>query len=128
MDKGDLGIGQVIEDAYGYFDYLSPMVYPSHYGKGFLGYANPAQYPFEVIQYSLDMAEERLTPAAVATSTPGARPTRLRPWLQAFDICATYDTAMIAAEIRAAENSLAPDWQAGWLLWDPANRYANYRD
>ncbi len=37
----DMGIGQVLERALPYFDYIAPMVYPSHFGKGFHGYADP---------------------------------------------------------------------------------------
>ena len=51
INKDDLGIGQVIENAYQYFDYVAPMIYPSHYASGFLGYKNPALYPYEVIKY-----------------------------------------------------------------------------
>jgi hypothetical protein len=40
-NKDDLGIGQVLEDALQSVDYVYPMVYPSHFGKGFLGYDNP---------------------------------------------------------------------------------------
>ena len=37
----DLNIGQIIEYAAPYFDYIAPMVYPSHYPKGFNGWKNP---------------------------------------------------------------------------------------
>jgi len=33
----DMNIGQVLENALPYFDYICPMVYPSHYANGFLG-------------------------------------------------------------------------------------------
>lgn len=60
VNQDDLGIGQVLENAYEYFDYVCPMVYPSHYASGFLGYKNPALYPYEVIKYSLDAGIQRL--------------------------------------------------------------------
>ena len=60
IDKNDLGIGQIIEDAYAYFDYICPMVYPSHYAKMFLGYKNPANYPYEVVKYSMDSALQKI--------------------------------------------------------------------
>src|SRR3989344_9166280 len=40
--SSDVGIGQILEDTFEYFDYVSPMVYPSHYAKGFLSHENPA--------------------------------------------------------------------------------------
>src|SRR3989338_1692735 len=62
----DMGIGQMIEDAYLHFDYVSPMVYPSHYVYGFLGYQNPALYPYEVITYSLSEATKRRNELALS--------------------------------------------------------------
>jgi hypothetical protein len=41
----DLGIGQVLERAAPYFDYIAPMVYPSHYPATFIGLKNPAEHP-----------------------------------------------------------------------------------
>ena len=40
-NSDDLNIGQVLERAEPYFDYLSPMVYPSHYPKDYNNFANP---------------------------------------------------------------------------------------
>ncbi len=157
---GDLGIGQVIEDAYQYFDYVSPMVYPSHYAAGTLGYKNPADHPYEVIKYSMDKALERLlgklpVATSVAKNSSGTiqnvstsvqvSPTlkfraKLRPWLQAFDLGAVYTPAMIQKEIQATEDAffknvsssisqlpLANGNFGGWLLWDPANNYKNFK-
>mgnify|MGYP001610228786 CR=1 FL=1 len=45
----DLGIGQKFIELYDYFDYVSPMIYPSHYIFGNFGFENPAEYPYEVI-------------------------------------------------------------------------------
>src|SRR5258706_15910746 len=55
----DMGIGQIFEDALSYFDYICPMVYPSHYVNGFLGFANSAEHPYEIIKYSMDSALAR---------------------------------------------------------------------
>jgi len=59
-DRGDLNIGQHLEDAAAYFDYLAPMAYPSHYAKGSFGFANPAEYPYEVVKLTLIRGQERL--------------------------------------------------------------------
>ena len=108
----DLNIGQVLERAEPYFDYLSPMVYPSHYPNGYNGFANPATKPYEVIKLSMDSAVKRLLAAS-------SSPFKLRPWLQDFDLGANYDAAMIRQEKQAV-------YDAGlnsWLLWSPSNRY-----
>lgn len=55
-----LGIGQHLEYALPYFDAIAPMVYPSHYLKNFNGYANPAEHPYGVIKYSMDVAYQRI--------------------------------------------------------------------
>ena len=120
VQKDDLGIGQVLEDAYGYFDYVCPMVYPSHYANGFLGYPKPAEYPYEVVKYSLQRAHERLQ--ALELANPGVRFAKLRPWLQDFDLGATYDGLMVQAQIQATNEVLGAN-SPGYLLWAPTNIY-----
>ncbi len=131
----DLGIGQVFEDALLYFDFVCPMVYPSHYAVGFLQYRNPAAYPYEVIRYSLASALDRqmrfaqsvapITRESLAGdssesfSTP-IKLARLRPWLQAFDLGAPYPPAMIRKEIQAVYDV---GLNYGWYLWSPSNVY-----
>ena len=51
----DLNIGQRLIDALDYFDEISPMMYASHYPKTYLGYANSAEHPGEVVAYGLNM-------------------------------------------------------------------------
>ena len=122
-----LGIGQIIENAYDYFDFVSPMVYPSHYASGFIGYKNPAEYPYEVIRYSLDKALSRLENYSSSTNLKVSLKSKLRPWLQDFDLGATYGPEMVRKQIQAVEDSLNNSSSsrafAGWLLWDPANVY-----
>ncbi|MEK9180401.1 MAG: putative glycoside hydrolase [Patescibacteria group bacterium] len=135
----DLGIGQVIEDAYEYFDYIAPMVYPSHYAKGFSGYQKPAEYPYEVVKYSMDKALGRLiatnkvvTGSMIVGTTTVEQfeyvpkfAAKLRPWLQDFDLGATYDAQKVRAQIQATDDALlgTPAHYNGWMLWDPANNY-----
>ncbi len=107
----DLNIGQWLEDAALYFDYICPMVYPSHYPEGYEGYENPALYPYEVIYKALMIGRERLEIASV--------PAKLRPWLQDFDLGAYYDAEMVNLEKRAVYEAGA----YGWLLWNPRNVY-----
>jgi hypothetical protein len=108
----DLNIGQVLESTLPYFDYVAPMVYPSHYPSGFNGWSNPNQHPYEIVHYSMQKAADRL----VAASTS---PLKLRPWLQDFDYGGNYDVAEVRAQIKAT-------YDAGldsWMLWAPSNRY-----
>ena len=121
----DLNIGQRLEDALSYFDYVAPMVYPSHYPPTFLGYANPTLYPYEVVKYSMDSAVVKVNNLLLATTTVSAdigervSKNQLRPWLQDFDYRAVYGPEEVRAQIQAT-------YDAGldsWMLWDAANKY-----
>ena len=59
----DLTIGQVLEKALPYFDYIAPMVYPSHYPKSFLGLGNPNKHVYTVVHYSMKKAIKRTEPS-----------------------------------------------------------------
>jgi len=110
--KYDLGIGQRLTSALDYFDYICPMMYPSHYADGYLGFTNPADHPAEVIHYG------------IATSSPvwtNKRAT-LRPWLQAFSLGAVYDQTKIEAQIKETESAST----TGWLLWNARNVYPDF--
>ncbi len=109
INTDDLNIGQVLEVALPYFDYVSPMVYPSHYPPTFIGLSNPAAEPYKVVRYSLNAAYER------SSTTPQ----KIRPWLQDFNLGAIYTAEMVRAQIQAT-------YDAGfnsWMLWDAANHY-----
>lgn len=105
-----LGIGQRLEDTIGNFDYVYPMVYPSHFPDNFEGYGNPAEYPYEIVYTSLDKGNKKLS---------GKMTTKMRPWIQDFDIGADYDEEKIRKQILAANDAKS----AGWLLWNASNRY-----
>lgn len=105
----DLNIGQVLEKALPHFDYIAPMVYPSHYPTGFMGFKNPAAMPYEVVKYSMEHAVNR------ASTTP----LKMRPWLQDFSLGADYTAEMVRKQIQATYDS----GLASWMIWSAANRY-----
>ncbi len=111
-NKDDLNIGQILEYAEPYFDFISPMVYPSHYPKGFIGYKNVNAHPYEIVKFSMDEAVKRLT---AATSTP----LKLRPWLQDNDYPVNYTPDMVRAQKQAVYDA----GLTSWMLWDAANTY-----
>ncbi len=114
----DLGIGQMLLEAAPYFDYIAPMVYPSHFASGFLNFKNPATEPYAVVKHSMSEASRRLT-LALATSTATSTPQKLRPWLQDFNLGATYTAEMVRAQIQATYDA----GLTSWMLWNPSNRY-----
>lgn len=111
-NKDDLNIGQMLEMAAPYFDYIGPMIYPSHYPKGFKGYANPAANPYEIVHYVLKEGKKRLDRA-------GYKKQKLRPWLQDFNLGAVYD----ANKIRAQKKGVYDAGLTSWMMWDPRNKY-----
>jgi len=133
--EGDLGIGQILEYALEYFDYVAPMIYPSHYGKGFNGFAKPALYPYEVIKIALEngIAKAQATTTRIswlgeepiASTTPqrytkkSHESSKLRPWLQAFDLGAVYTPEMIREQIQATYDV----GLTSWMLWNAASVY-----
>lgn len=94
----DQGLGQRPEELSRNLDALSPMIYPSHYSPGWLGFAVPNDHPYQVTAGAIDDALPRLDPDTV-----------LRPWLQAF----WWSNEQIRRAIQAAE-----DRELGWLLWN----------
>lgn len=116
----DLNIGQVLEDAAPNFDYIAPMVYPSHYPPGFLNYNSVSAinaHPYEIVKYSMDGAVRRLQ--ALASSTPNIKIAELRPWLQDNDYPVPYTPAMVRAQIQATYDA----GLTSWMLWDAGNTY-----
>lgn len=124
----DLNIGQRLDVAARHFDYISPMVYPSHYPTGFNGYANPAARPSEVVRDNMKrgklvfdaLAAESAAFKAEHPDLPAPRVGTVRPWLQDFDLGATYTPAMVRGQITAATEGGA----SGWLLWNARNAYS----
>lgn len=101
--EDDQGLGQRPEDLSWSVDALSPMVYPSHYSPGWLGFADPNDYPAEVTGNALDAGMPRIVGGAV-----------LRPWLQGFG----WTTGEIAAAIDQAEAR-----GLGWMLWNAKSEH-----
>jgi len=112
----DLNIGQVIENTFPYFDYISPMVYPSHYPPQFNGWPNPNDRVYDVIYYSMNKAQERLKNYNANTASTTAQ---MRPWLQDFDYGGNYGVAEVQAQIKATYDVGI----TSWMLWDPSNKY-----
>ena len=135
----DLNIGQVLERTLPYFDYIDPMVYPSHYPTGFNGYKSVNDHPYDIVNFSLTHAVER----TVATTTtiasfaytrigtsspplyekPSYEASKIRPWLQSFDYPVIYTPAMVSAQLKAMRDV----GLQSYLFWDPTNRYVALR-
>jgi hypothetical protein len=92
---------------------LSPMVYPSHYDKGFMGWDEPGNHP-EIVGIGTKGIVAQITAAGVKKSA------RIRPWLQANNWKSTnYSPAYIATEIKTARENGG----SGWMMWNPSQEY-----
>jgi len=98
-------------------DYVCPMVYPSHFWNGALGFDLPAQHPYEIILASMQKGAKQMA---------GKR-AMLRPWLQDFtltwvpkDQIVEYGPNEVRAQVKAVEDF---GQAGGWMLYDSANQY-----
>lgn len=105
----DMGIGQDIVNLATRVDRVSPMMYPSHYGKGEYGLAWPNKEPYKVIARGLRDARLKLKDASF----------KLRPYLQDFSLGYHYGPAEVRAQIFAARSQGVHSW----ILWNPGNNY-----
>jgi hypothetical protein len=96
-----------------HLDYVAPMIYPSHWGPGEYGVANPLMQPYDMVAATLEIWNE---------VTEGKR-ARVMPWLEdsnwpirlGFPDRARYIREQIEATYDAGINE--------WLLWDSSVRY-----
>ncbi|MBU1227828.1 MAG: hypothetical protein KJ698_11550 [Actinobacteria bacterium] len=93
----DQMLGQRPEELSWSVDAISPMIYASHYGTGWLGFDRPVDHPDAVIGNALDSGIPKMAGGAV-----------LRPWIQGWG----YTEAQIEASIAEAEER-----GVGWMLW-----------
>ncbi|MHB1294773.1 MAG: putative glycoside hydrolase [Anaerolineae bacterium] len=103
----DMGIGQRVEDITAYVDYISPMLYPSTFTEGNLGYDQPYLHPYEVIYRSVRKLSER---AAV----------KVRPWLQAYSLRSKpYGPVEYLQQAEGANDAES----CGWIFWNASGNY-----
>ncbi|MCL1912023.1 MAG: putative glycoside hydrolase [Leptospirales bacterium] len=104
--------GQRIELLSRYCDYISPMLYPSHFENHFDGYANPADNPYYFINEGNKKVMSLLSNKEVV----------IRPWVQAFKWKVTsFGPQYIIKQIKASDDSGAK----GYLFWNASNEYKN---
>jgi hypothetical protein len=102
-------IAQDIRQMSQYVDYIAPMVYPSHWGKGEFGVDDPNHQPYDIVRRSL---------AEFAKAVQGTD-VQIIPWLQDFSLGAPYGPAEVGAQISAARD----DGMPAFLLWAANCRY-----
>lgn len=112
----DMGLGQYWESVTQVVDYISPMMYPSHYGNGAYGIPVPDAQPYKTIYHSVKDSINR--------NENVESPATIRPWIQAFTAkwvkgYIPYNEKEIREQIKAMNDLGVTEY----LLWSPSNNY-----
>ncbi len=102
-------VGQRIGTLQKYADTIYPMLYPSHFYSGSLGYRNPSEHPFEIISTGYREAMLKVTTQC-----------QIIPMIQGF----SYTPARIASQINAVVQMKMP----GFICWNPAGNHRKLVD
>lgn len=134
-------VGQNYVEMSRYLDYISPMVYPSHYGPYNYNIPVPDAEPYKLVLTALQASKKAL--AGVLEETVSGNEgleysveeiaalapmegiqAQVRPWLQ--DFTATWVKGHInygPEEIRAQIQAVYDAGYEEWILWNASNRY-----
>ncbi len=105
----DMGIGQRFLELSEACDFISPMMYPSHYRKGEYNIPDPNKEPYKTVYRSVYDAKLLLKDKIY----------KLRPYLQDFSLGYKYGVEEVKAQIYACYDNGVFEW----LLWDPKCKY-----
>jgi hypothetical protein len=110
----DQGIGQTLQDLTPFADYVSLMIYPSHYEEGNIPVdGHPNDFPAETVTYTLEQSQQWV---------PGTMK-KMRPWLQDFTYPLQGYSEYGPAEVRAQIDAAEAMGVSGWLLWNAAGEF-----
>ena len=113
-------VGQIYGELAKHVDYISPMIYPSHYGDGYYGIDYPDMHPYKVITAALQDSRRELHFAREGQEHIAT----VRPWLQ--DFTASWLKHYIPYGPEQVREQIQATYDAGydeWLLWDASCRY-----
>jgi hypothetical protein len=117
-------IGQYLEYVGKDIDYISPMVYPSHYAYGQIvnnvRFPAPDLEPYKVVYNTLTKGKTRLSKVTAYRA-------KVRPYLQDFTATWLRPRSMYQNYgVRQVEDQIKAVYDAGyeeWILWDASNHY-----
>jgi hypothetical protein len=110
----DQGIGQTLQDLTPLADYVSLMIYPSHFEEGNIPVdGHPNDFPAETVTYTLERSQQWV---------PGTMK-KMRPWLQDFTYPLEGYSEYGPAEVRAQIEAAGAQGVSGWLLWNAAGEF-----
>jgi len=110
----DQGIGQTLQDLVPLADYVSLMIYPSHFQEGNIPVdGQPNDFPAETVTYTLEQSQ-KWVPGSIK---------KMRPWLQDFTYPLEGYSAYGPDEVRAQIDAAEAQGVTGWLLWNAAGEF-----
>jgi hypothetical protein len=92
-----------------HLDYVSPMVYYSHWGPGEYGVSDPNTEPYAITRRSLQDFIDAVD----------GRRARVVPWLQDFQLGGPHGEPQVRAQLRAVADAGIDEW----IMWDPSVTY-----
>ena len=112
----DMALGQHWESVSNVVDYICPMIYPSHYGRGVYGLHVPDAYPYKTVYHC--------TQDSINRNANIDTPAMIRPWIQAFTAKwvkghINYGPKEIELQVQALRDLGIEEY----ILWSPTNKY-----
>lgn len=112
----DMALGQHWESVSNIVDYICPMIYPSHYGRGVYGLPVPDAYPYKTVYHC--------TQDSINRNANIDTPAMIRPWIQAFTAKwvkghINYGPKEIELQVQALRDLGIEEY----ILWSPTNKY-----
>ncbi|MEC0230865.1 putative glycoside hydrolase [Paenibacillus alba] len=117
----DMGIGQEWAGISKQVNYISPMLYPSHYSNGMYGVKNPDLQPYAIVSKAISDANGKNQQLKQVSNEVA----EIRPWYQDFTATwvkphKTYRAADVNEQIKAAKEQGVEQF----LLWNSNSNYS----
>ncbi len=108
--RSDIRItGQDLRVLAKYIDVISPMLYPSHFSRGFDGYKNPGDVPYDFVYKGCIYTKRKVGKQVI-----------VRPWIQGFSYRTSwFSPRYIKEQVRAVKKC----GEKGFLIWNARARY-----
>jgi hypothetical protein len=114
---GALEVGQEWERISPHVDVVLPMVYPSLYPHGSMGFPNPNAEPYQIIVRAISRARQRDAKLGITASE------HIRPWIQAYTLGKPpYGPEQLSAEKRAVYDA----GYDGWVMWNAGSNFDDF--
>lgn len=113
-------VGQNYVEMAKYLDYICPMIYPSHFGDGYLGVEIPDLDPYKIINKILLVSRSKLDQIP-----EGEHRAIVRPWLQDFTASWLNNYMTYGGlELRQQMKGVYDAGYEEWILWNSSCNYS----